>query len=188
MTLNSMKLYFIALLPPQEIQDHANQIKQHFADKYASSHAQKSPPHITLQPPFEWADTDIPLLEEHLKTFALRQNLIPITLKGYAAFVPRVIYIDVVRSPELLTLHQNLMSYLETNLEITDKVGKTRPFAPHMTVAFKDLTRQNFKAAWSEFEKRQLHFEFTASVLTLLAHDASRWNIKSEFPFIASTT
>lgn len=122
-----------------------------------------------------------------MKTFALSQNSIPITLNGYAAFIPRVIYIDVVRSPELLALHRNLLSYLETHLEITDKVGKTRPFVPHMTVAFKDLTRQNFKAAWAEFEKRQLHFEFTASVLTLLAHDGRRWNIKSEFPFLAPT-
>ncbi|GAA6623930.1 2'-5' RNA ligase family protein [Scytonema sp. NUACC26] len=181
-----MKLYFIALLPPQKVQDYANQIKQYFADKYASSHAQKSPPHITLQPPFEWADTDIPLLEEHLATFASSQHSIPIVLNGYAAFIPRVIYIDVVRSPELLTLHLNLMSYLETHLAIIDKVGKTRPFVPHMTVAFKDLTRQNFKAAWSEFEKSQVHFELTVSVLTLLVHDGRRWNIKSEFPFIAS--
>jgi 2'-5' RNA ligase len=158
-----MKLYFIALLPPQEIQDYANQIKQYFADKYASSHAQKSPPHITLQPPFEWEDTDIPLLEEHLKTFALRQNPIPITLNGYAAFIPRVIYIDVVRSSELLTLHQNLMSYLETNLGITDKVGQTRPFVPHMTVAFKDLTRQNFQAAWSEFRVYCFGFNIASS-------------------------
>jgi 2'-5' RNA ligase len=182
-----MKLYFIALLPPQEVQDYANQIKQYFAEKYASSHAQKSPPHITLQPPFEWADTDIPVLEQHLATFASSQNSIPITLNGYAAFIPRVIYIDVVKSPELLNLHQNLMSYLETHLAITDKVGKSRPFAPHMTVAFRDLTRQNFKAAWLEFEKLYCHFDFTASVLTLLVHDGRRWNIKSEFPFLAST-
>jgi len=26
-----------------------------------------------------------------------------------------------------------------------------------MTVAFRDLTRQNFKAAWPEFQQRQLH-------------------------------
>lgn len=187
MMLQSQRLYFIALLPPEEIQDYANQIKQYFADKYDSCHAQKSPPHITLQPPFEWADTEVLALEKCLEDFASRQKSVPITLSGFAAFAPRVIYINVVRSPELLTLHADLMAHLESHLGIVDRVGKTRPFAPHMTVAFKDLTRQNFKAAWSEFEKRELHFEFTASNLTLLLHDGKWWNATTEFPFLSST-
>ncbi|MBD2679417.1 MULTISPECIES: 2'-5' RNA ligase family protein [Nostoc] len=178
-----MSRFFIALLPPQDIQDYANQIRQYFADNYASRGAQNSPPHITLQPPFEWADTNVLLLETSLREFASKQKSIPITLSGFAAFPPRVIYIDVVRSQELLTLQADLMAYVESNLQIVDKVSKTRPFAPHMTVAFRDLTKQNFKAAWPEFEKRQLYFEFTADKLTLLLHDGKRWNIKSEFNF-----
>jgi 2'-5' RNA ligase len=87
-----------------------------------------------------------------------------------------------VRSPELLNLQADLMAHLENTLEIIDKVSKTRPFAPHMTVAFRDLTKQNFNAAWPEFEKRQLHFEFTVNNLTLLLHDGNRWNVKLEFP------
>jgi 2'-5' RNA ligase len=51
-----MSRFFIALLPPQMIQDYANQIKQYFAEQYTSQGAQKSPPHITLQPPFVWED------------------------------------------------------------------------------------------------------------------------------------
>ncbi|WP_017316310.1 2'-5' RNA ligase family protein [Mastigocladopsis repens] len=185
--LPSQRLFFIALLPSQEIQDYANQIKQYFADQYASRHAQKSPPHITLQPPFEWVDVNVPKLEKCLGDFACRRESVPIVLNGFAAFAPRVIYINVDRTPELQALQADLMAHLESNLEIVDKVGKTRPFAPHMTVAFKDLTRQNFKAAWSEFEKRPLYFEFTASCLTLLLHDGKRWNVKTEFPFLSST-
>jgi 2'-5' RNA ligase len=179
---NPMSRFFIALLPPQDIQDYANEIKQYFADHYASRHAQKSPPHITLQPPFEWLDSDVSRLEASIREFASGQQPLPITLNGFAAFAPRVIYIDVVRNPELLTLQADLMAYVEANLGIVD-IGKTRPFAPHMTVAFRDLTRQNFKAAWPEFENRQLYFEFSADKLTLLIHDGRRWNIKSDFAF-----
>ncbi|MDZ8105084.1 MAG: 2'-5' RNA ligase family protein [Nostoc sp. DedQUE12a] len=178
-----MSRFFVALLPPQDIRDYANQIRQYFADNYASRGAQNSPPHITLQPPFEWSDTNVLLLETSLREFASEQKSIPITLSGFAAFPPRVIYIDVVRSQELLTLQADLMAYVESKLQIVDKVSKTRPFAPHMTVAFRDLTKQNFKAAWPEFEKRQLYFEFPADKLTLLLHDGKRWNIKSEFNF-----
>ncbi|MEH1780080.1 MAG: 2'-5' RNA ligase family protein [Nostoc sp.] len=178
-----MSRFFVALLPPQDIQDYANQIKQYFADRYTSRGALKSPPHMTLQPPFEWADANLPLLEASLKEFASGQQPVAITLKGFDAFAPHVIYINVVKSQELLTLQADLMAYTESNLGVVDKVSKSRLFAPHITVAFRDLTKQNFKAAWPEFEKRQLHFEFTTDKLTLLLHDGRRWNIKSEFAF-----
>ncbi|MEH2069055.1 MAG: 2'-5' RNA ligase family protein [Nostoc sp.] len=180
-----MSRFFIALLPSQDIQNYANQIKQYFADNYASRGAQKSPPHITLQPPFEWADANVSLLEVSLKEFASEQKSVPITLSGFAAFPPRVIYINVVRSQELLTLQADLMAYVESKLGIIDKTSQTRPFAPHMTVAFRDLTKQNFRDAWPEFEKRQLNFEFTVEKLTLLVHDGKRWNLKSEFSFLS---
>lgn len=180
---SQMSRFFIALLPPQHIQEYANNIQQYFADHYASRGAQKSPPHITLQPPFEWSDANLPQLEASLRAFASKQQSIPITLSGYAAFPPRVIYINVVKSQVLLTLQADFMAYAESNLGIIDKVVKTRPFAPHMTVAFRDLTKQNFRAAWPEFAQRQLDFEFMAENLTLLLHDGKRWHIKSEFPF-----
>ncbi|MBW4510943.1 MAG: 2'-5' RNA ligase family protein [Scytonematopsis contorta HA4267-MV1] len=180
----SKSYYFIALLPPKDIQNYANEVKQYFADKYNSRHAQKSPPHITLQPPFQWSNADELILESKLREFASVREAIPITLLNFAAFSPHVIYIDVVKFPQLMTLQAELMVYVESNLGIIDKAGKSREFAPHMTVAFKDLTKQNFKAAWSEFEKREIHFEFTAENLTLLQHDGTKWDIKSEFPFI----
>jgi 2'-5' RNA ligase len=175
-----MSRFFIALVPPQDIQDYANEIKQYFADNYASCGALKSPPHITLQPPFEWADANVSLLEAYLREFAKEQKPVPITLKGFAAFPPRVIYINVVRSQELLNLQADLMADVESKLGIVDEVSKTRPFAPHLTVAFRDLTKENFRVAWPEFVKRELHLEFTAEKLTLLLHDGKRWNIKTE--------
>ncbi|HEY9670282.1 MAG TPA: 2'-5' RNA ligase family protein [Waterburya sp.] len=181
----SKRLFFIALLPPQDVQDYATEIKEYFAQTYKSRHALKSPPHITIQAPFEWQLDHVPVLEQALTAFAQARTPVPITLKGFGAFVPRVIYINVLKTPELLAVQQELMAYLETSLGIADPVSKKRPFAPHMTVAFKDLTRQNFRAAWPEFQNRELKFEFTAFQLTLLVHDGKRWIIHSEFPFSA---
>lgn len=178
-------LFFIALLPPQEIQDYANGVKQVFAERYNSRRAQKSPPHITLQPPFEWPQEAVPSLEESLSKFASTRKPVPVTLSGYGAFAPRVIYINVLKTPELLSLQSDLMAHVEATLGIVDPASKQRPFAPHMTVAFKDLTRQNFKAAWPEFQHQQLHFDFIASCLTLLMHDGQRWNVSCEFSFVS---
>lgn len=184
----SKSLFFLALLPPQEVRDYANEVKQYFADTYQSQHAQKSPPHITLQPPFEWQLDQMPLLEKSLLTFAQTRTPIPITLKGFGAFPPRVIYIKVLKTPDLLAIQKDLMHYLEKSLAITVSKGtKNRPFSPHVTVAFKDLTKQNFHQSWPEFEHRELDFEFMVSNLTLLRHDGQRWNVILEFPFSKET-
>lgn len=177
--------FFIALLPPPDIQDYANSIKQHFSDRYHSRAALKSPPHITLQPPFERLAAQVPALKQCLTTFANNQQSVPITLSGFAAFPPRVIYINVLQTQELLTLQRDLMTYLEAHVGIITVA--TRAFSPHLTVAFRDLTRQNFKAAWSEFQHQQLHCEFTADYLTLLLHDGKRWNVYDQFSFLPGT-
>ena len=180
---DSQHRFFVALLPPQFIQDEVNQIKQYFSDRYHSKKAFNSPPHVTLQPPFQWSEENVPVLETCLRDFAAGYSPIPVTLDGFGAFKPKVIYVNVVKTPELLRLQTDLLAHLEASLGIVDPVAKTRPFSPHMTVAFRDLTRQNFKAAWPEFEHRPLHFQFTASNLTLLIHDGRQWNVSVEFSF-----
>lgn len=186
--VNQSNRFFIALLPPLDIQIYANQIKQYFAERYSSRAAQKSPPHITLQPPFGWLTKEMPALKQCLNTFAHERESVPVILSGFAAFPPRVIYINVLRTQELLALQTDLIACLETGLGIIDPVSKSRAFSPHMTVAFRDLTRQNFKAAWQEFQQRPLYFEFTGANLTLLIHDGKRWNVRAEFPFVSFTS
>jgi 2'-5' RNA ligase len=177
------QLFFIALLPPQEVREFADRIKQRFAEVYNSRAAQKSPPHITLQPPFRWQLEQLPILEQKLNEFARDRNPVPMILDGFSAFKPRVIYINVIRTPELLAIQQNLLNYLESSFNIVDRASKTRPFAPHLTVAYRDLTKDNFRKAWSEFQQQQLYFEFVIDRLTLLIHNGRGWQIGKEFIF-----
>ncbi|MBW4583501.1 MAG: 2'-5' RNA ligase family protein [Tildeniella nuda ZEHNDER 1965/U140] len=177
--------FFIALLPSQAIQGDANAIKQVFADRYNSHAALKSPPHITLQPPFAWALEAMPALHQNLGEFAARSAPLPITLSDFGAFPPHVIYINVLKTPALLALQTALMAHME-QMGIVDAVSKMRSFSPHMTVGFRDLTEENFKLAWSEFQQVPLQLEFTAAHLTLLRHDGQRWTIDREFPFSSS--
>lgn len=178
--------FFIALLPPQEIQDAVVSIQQTFVDRYRSKAALKSPPHITLQPPFEWFTSELPLLSQCLSEFAAQRQPISIALSGFGAFAPRVIFVNVLKTPELLALQSALMQQMETHLGIVNPVSKTRPFAPHVTVGFRDLTQPNFRVAWAEFQDQPLQFSFTASCLTLLIHNGQRWMVGQEFPFLAS--
>ena len=110
-----------------------------------------------------------------------KQKSIPIVLDGFAAFKPRVIYINVHQTLELLALQKELRLKLESSLDIVHKVSKTRPFTPHMTVGFKDLTKANFYNAWDELKEESFDYKFTASELTLLHHNGKKWETDAEF-------
>lgn len=180
-----MARYFIALLPPAEIQAAVNVIKQHFGDRYASHKAQSSPPHITLQPPFAWLDEQVSALEQSLQIFTQKAKPVPIQLSGFAAFAPHVIYIDVRKTPELLGLQAALTTHLKDKLAIAEVASNPRAYTPHLTLAFRDLTRQNFDAAWAEFQHQPFQAMFTAPILTLLVHDRQRWKVSADFTFQA---
>ena len=182
----SEKIYFIALLPPADFQAEVTTIKEYFAAQYNSSHALKSPPHITLQAPFKWDEGRLPELAQVLAEFAPGYPPVPIILSGFGAFPPRVIYINPLKTPELMAVQADLTARLQSNLGIVDEKDSGRPFSPHMTVAFKDLSKSAFKTAWPEFKQRPLFFQFDATNLTLLVHEGGRWQVKSEFPFVPS--
>lgn len=181
-----MNRFFIAILPPQHIQEYANEIKQYFADNYASRGAQNSPPHITLKPPFLLEKEQVSILEMFLVNFAQKQNSLPITLDGFAAFPPRVVYMNVIKNQALLKLQSDLINDVENNLGITAKGANNHTFTPHLTVARRDLKKSDFYTAWDDFKQRQVYFEFVAENITLLLHDGKKWNVKSEFSLLSN--
>lgn len=180
----SKQLFFLALLPPLEIQRKANKIKHYFAEVYNSKAALKSPPHITLQSPFYWDTDRLNELKTVLKSFSEKQSSIPVILDGFAVFKPRVIYINVHQTSELLAVQKELMQLLESSLDIVHNPSKTRPFTPHMTVGFKDLTKANFYKAWEEFKHKSFDANFVVSEVTLLRFNGHKWDIESEFSFL----
>ncbi|MFS8805191.1 2'-5' RNA ligase family protein [Synechococcus sp. R55.6] len=89
---NPKQRLFLALLPPPALQEQVTAIKQQFAEQFASQAALRSPPHITLVPPFEWPSSDLPALTGSLEAFAKQQTPVAIQLSGFGAFAPRVIF------------------------------------------------------------------------------------------------
>jgi 2'-5' RNA ligase len=177
--------YFIALLPPQEMQDYANQVRQYFSDRYNSRKAFSSPPHITLIPPFDW-NQGPESIQQALTAFAQTTAPFTIRLSGFGHFPQNVIYINVLKDGPLLSLQSHLADHCRETLGLTSRYSNQivdRPFVPHMTVAFRDLTTENFNHAWIEFESKLLglsnqsdqSYQFLGDRLTLLKYDGQVW-------------
>lgn len=175
--------FFIALLPPMAIQAEVIQIQNYFRDRYCTSKASiKSPPHITLIAPFELSSDRLEILQIELEKFAKSRSPFTINLSGFAAFAPRVIYIDVVPNPFLQNLYVDLTVELGNSIGVIDRYA-SRPFVPHMTVSSLNMNLDFFNMAWAEFGDRQINFQFEARKLTLLANEEQKWNILSSFDF-----
>ncbi len=173
-------LFFVALLPPREVQERVTAIKRSIAERHGCRAALKSPPHITLQPPFCWSTEALSQLEQSLQDFACDRTPIPIQLIDFGAFAPRVIYIDVLKTPELMNLQSELQADLYDQLEI-GQPAKTRPFSPHITVAYRDLKPKMFKSLWPELRSQPFKAAFPVNRLTLLKHDGRQWQSSVEF-------
>jgi 2'-5' RNA ligase len=174
--------FFIALIPPADVQAEATRLKEYCRDRYHSQAALRSPPHITLQAPFEWPDSDRDRLIQTLAKFQFPVSPVPITLSGFGAFPPRVIYVNVEPTAELMSLQPALSRYVAATLTITDPRSRSRSFHPHLTIAFRDLKPAAFRRAWSEFEAKAIEFACEIPAITLLVHTGHQWIIHQHFP------
>lgn len=173
--------FFVALLPPTEIQTYAANVIQDLSQRYRT-HTSKSPPHITLQPPFLLHQERLAELTACLQNFASEQSALPVFLSNFGAFAPRVLYLNVVKTPELLSLQSALSNRLVGDGILDPADQEQRPYAPHLTVASRKLTRQTFRQAWSELQTQIVQFQFMAERLTLLIYIDQRWQVQAEFP------
>lgn len=186
----AQELFFLALIPSPEIQRVATQLTQFCAQHFNTKKALNSPPHVTLHAPFKWQTSAYQQLIEHLQLFAEKHSPVPMIFDGMNCFKPRVIYIDVQQTPGLIEIQTSLKDSLQ-QIGIEDKRYGHRAFCPHLTIAFKDLSKTNFYRAWSAFnspdnelyQARSLYFECVVYHLTLLRHDGIRWHIDQAFPF-----
>lgn len=177
--------FFVAFMAPPEVDAYAMDVIRELGDRFRTRTA-KAPPHITLQPPFERSPDELPALEASLQSFAQRYAPVPLTLEGFGAFAPRVLYINVHKTPELLALQADLMQHFETELGIVDAKHKRRGFSPHMTVASRRMTAAIFREAWADLKTRSVRFEYWGDRLTLLIHQGSGWTVQSSFPLTGS--
>ncbi|WP_420576719.1 RNA 2',3'-cyclic phosphodiesterase [Ekhidna sp.] len=173
----SESLYFIAIVPPEDIQEEITKLKHEVAEKYGSKHALRSPPHITLHMPFKWRDKRFDELAEVIKNLNSDLAAFEVELKDFDFFEPRVVFVNVVQSEKLKKLQKKVVDACRKELKLDNANYKNRPFHPHVTIGFRDLKKPMFYEAKKEFKKREVLFEFRVEEIVLLKHDGKKWNV-----------
>lgn len=168
-------LYFLAIIPPEEICDKVTAIKKEFAENYRSSKALRIIPHITLIPPFHMNEDRESEVFKTLHEFCTPLHPFEIILNGFGCFKNRnkVVFIDVEGNQNLNTIQSELFSAI-TALQII-LPEPPDDYHHHMTVAYRDLNEDAFHSAWPLFEKRKFSERFIAEGIYFLKHDTQKW-------------
>jgi len=178
---NTNNLYFFGILPPFNIAAELNEIKKEFAEKYESLKALKSPAHITIIPPFFANDTFENAIESKVSAFVKHCSHIPVTLNGFGQFNEKVIFVELEKNETLSTFYYSFSAFFTgLGFEIT---SMNKFFHPHVTVAFRDLSHENFRKAWTQYEKKEFKDSFTATGIHLFKHKDEFWHVIKEFNF-----
>lgn len=184
LTEPDLQMYFLAIVPPEPIYGAAHDLKTYFRDAYGSRAALNSPPHLTLHMPFRWKQAKESRIHEACIKACSMQSAFKLTLRNFSAFPPRVIFIDVVENTALVNFQKNLQGIFRRDLNLLNAQYKDLPFHPHLTLAFRDLKKEQFRKAWEEFEAKTFEAEFVVNELTLLKHNGRTWDIHRQFKMI----
>lgn len=174
-------MYFIAVVLKGVLGEKITGLKEFMAENYSSRRALNSPPHITLVPPF---NLEVALEQElinSIRELIVGMDEFEITLNGFGAFSPKVIFVKPEANESLTRLARKL------SISLADKYNTVkrdeRPFHPHITIGFRDLTAPNFHKAWKELQDMPIKGCLLCSSVCLLKHNGKTWDIQKEIMF-----
>lgn len=174
--------YFIAFVLPPPIQQEVMAMKEYVKEHFNSKGALRSPAHITLHMPFEWKGSKEEDLIRVLSGFSFTAP-IPIELKGFNAFEPRVVFVDLSKNDVLHMFQKQLVQHVKANLGLMNEAENRRGFHPHVTIAFRDLKKEAFYRCISHFKPMSYQAGFSATSFHLLKQCEGHWQTYKEFAF-----
>lgn len=172
-------LYFIALIPKRELREKITAIKNDFKIRFKSEKALKVYPHITLKAPFKCSANAHNELMNWFSDLRIKQKPISLQLKNFGAFQNKnapVIYVNPVVTKELQMMQKEIIASF-SSIFPSDIHPLDIQFKPHVTVAYRDLTPDNFSKAWEEYKHKTFDDLFEIDAFYLLQHDTKKWNI-----------
>jgi 2'-5' RNA ligase len=173
--------YLIAVLPPAEIASFARAAAKEFSQRFQSHASHKNIPHISMIGMTIPDESVVAGLRLAMRKMLSEYQPFKSILNGFDGFAEHTIYIRVMEQGPFRFLGEKL------NQLIGDRLGRKPGFVrnPHLTVAYRDLTRENFHAALPEFKARKYEALLEVNSVCLLRQNYG-WKLVEEFPLAGS--
>lgn len=177
-----MALYFFAIILPEELSEKITSIKLEISDKYDTVHALKLFPHITLKVPFEFNRELESQLIEGAENLSLNYPAFNLEFNGFGYFDKKhpVFFIRPEYNHGLNLLQKQIIDYMKSVFPFIIS-GHDRNFNPHVSLAYRDLSPENFVRLKKEFEGQKFEAVCRVEDFHLLMHNRKQWEIVRKF-------
>ncbi|RYD57175.1 MAG: 2'-5' RNA ligase family protein [Sphingobacteriales bacterium] len=174
-------LYMLAVMPAPDVTKEIEGMRIQFAEKYHCKAALKPPVHITLIPPFKSADTIEPIIIKEIELLASTQSAFSVSLHNYDVFREnQVVFIHVEPEPPLWSLQRLLQEKFLTDYSHFN-IKTFKNFAPHITIGYRDIPREVFRAAAIEYLAKPYSATFPVNEFYLWKHNSVNWQVLYTF-------
>lgn len=183
MQMPNDKLFFIAIIPTQEVCAEVTAFKEDMRDNYSSKKALKVIPHITLKAPFKLPLAERDKVVRWFKDIPASNHSFTIRLENFGSFNNRhskVIYVQPAINEPLSLLQNTIIMNFKRAFPGISLSAHEHSFKPHITIAYRDLTDENFEKAWAVYKDKEYKAMFTCSSFCLLQHNGRQWEIIQE--------
>jgi 2'-5' RNA ligase len=178
------KLFFIAILPPKEVMAEVTAFKEDMRDNYGSKTALKIMPHITLKAPFKLPVEKNSEVLDWFRNIPVGTRPFQVTLEDFGSFnnkYNKVIFVKPVVTELMAALQQNIIKSFEQAYSHINMTTYEHEFRPHMTIAYRDLTDENYEKAWAIYKNKQYSATFMCNSFCLLQHNGLKWEVIQEY-------
>src|SRR5690606_29057761 len=102
-----------------------------------------------------------------------------VALRDFDAFKNNrnpVVFVKPVLNAGLSALQKEILTQFQTSFPSVPIAANEFNFTPHVTVAYRDLKTEKFRAAWKEYQTRKYSSSFEVNDFHLFLHE-EKWNI-----------
>lgn len=139
-------------------------------------------PHFSYQVAESYA---VEAVEATLRETALSAQPFKIRTAGLGIFnvTHPVLYIPIVRSPELSALHEHLWQRLAPAANSAPEYYRPEMWMPHITLAHGDINQDKLAEIVRAFGERQFHWEINVNNLSLIYDTGTEQGLRCRYNF-----
>lgn len=120
---------------------------------------------------------------QKLKRISLSIKGFTVRTAGFGIFsgpIP-VLFVSIVKTPELMEIHRKIWERLEGNLIGPQAYYSPERWMPHITIAHGDLTPENLCCAVQDLAFQRVEFEIFVNNVSIIYHNEEGVGVKYKF-------
>lgn len=172
-----LPLYFVGLIPQGEVKKQIDNIRNQNSGRFGCRVALKSPPHITVLPPFRIEPENVEAMKSVVRSSFPSPNGLLVKFSDVGTFERRTIFLDVLNDHHLNAFDVKAKELVAAYPHYFQNARFHEVFHPHVTLANRDILPEYFDEMVSYLRNKIYPIMCDSLRLEILHLERGRWEI-----------